>query len=233
MNKMRQWSILAGVGVLTVFVAGWFLLVSPQRTHAADLRTQATTQQQANSSLQAQVSQLQQQKNGLPAQQRLLDQIAAKVPNSPALPVLIRQLTSAARGAGVELVSLAPSTPAPVTATGTTPVTPGAAAAGPAPLAQIPLTIQVQGSYFNIESFFREVEHLSRAMMVTEFTLNPVDNAGGGSAVTGGDAAASGGGGGGKLPPGTLNGQLKAIVFESPTVSAPQATTVAPPATAK
>ena len=44
MNKMRQWSILAGVGVLAVFGAGWFLLVSPQRAHATDLRAQAATQ---------------------------------------------------------------------------------------------------------------------------------------------------------------------------------------------
>jgi Tfp pilus assembly protein PilO len=230
MNKMRQWSILAGVGVLAVFGAGWFLLVSPQRAHATDLRAQAATQQQANSTLQSQVSQLQQQKHGLPAQQRLLDQIATKVPNSPALPVLIRQLTSAARASGVELVSLAPSTPAPVVATATTAVAPSTPAAGPAPLNQIPLTIQVQGSYFNVESFFREVEHLSRAMMVTEFTLSPVNDAGSASTTT---SETTGSGGSKAAAPGALNGQLKAIVFESPTVSAPQAAAVTPPTAAK
>jgi Tfp pilus assembly protein PilO len=223
MNKMRQWSILTGVGVLAVFVAGWFLLVSPQRSSAADLHTQAATQQQANATLQSQVSQLQQQKNGLPEQQRLLEQIAAKVPNSPALPVLIRQLTTAARASGVDLVSLAPSTPAPVTST--TPVAPTAGAATPAALMQIPLTIQVDGSYFNIESFFREVEHLSRAMLVTEFSLTPVTGAGSGTTTTGGGAQAA--------APGSITGQIKATVFESPTVTAPQATTVAPPATTK
>src|SRR4051812_20714042 len=114
MEKMRQWSILTAVGVLAIFVAGWFLFVSPQRSNAADLRSQATTQQQANSALQQNVSQLEQQKRGLPEQQRLLEQIATKVPNSPALPVLIRQLTSASRAAGVDLVSLSPSAPAPV-----------------------------------------------------------------------------------------------------------------------
>jgi Tfp pilus assembly protein PilO len=220
MNKMRQWSILTGVGVLTVFVAGWFLLVSPQRSSATDLRTQAATQQQANATLQSQVSQLQQQKNGLPEQQRLLEQIAAKVPNSPALPVLIRQLTTAARASGVDLVSLAPSTPAPVTAAVPVAATTGtAAAAAPAPLMQIPLTIQVDGSYFNIESFFREVEHLSRAMLVTEFSLTPNTSAAGGAAPA--------------EAPGFITGQIKATVFESPTVTAPQTTTVAPPATTK
>src|SRR4051812_38555883 len=206
MEKMRQWSILTAVGVVAIFVAGWFLLVSPQRSSAADLHTQATTQQQANSTLQTNVNQLEAQKRGLPEQQRLLEQIATKVPGSPALPVLIRQLTSAAETAGVDLVSLAPSAPSVVASTSAATTVPTGA---PATLAQIPLKIQVTGSYFNVESFFREVEHLSRAMLVVTFDLGPgnVD----------GDAA-----------PGALSGQLDAIVFESPTVTAPQATTVAP-----
>lgn len=224
MEKMRQWTILTAAGVLAIFVAGWFLLVSPQRSNAAELRTQAVTQQQANSTLQANVSQLEQQKRGLPEQQRLLEQIATKVPNSPALPVLIRQLTAAARAAGVDLVSLSPSAPAPVaaaapatTTTGT--VTPGAA------LSQIPLAIEVSGSYFNIESFFGEVEHLSRAMLVTDFTLTPD-----GTDSTG-TPKADGGTGSGALAP--LHGAIKAIVFESPTVTAPPATTVVPTTPAK
>jgi Tfp pilus assembly protein PilO len=232
MNKMRQWSILTAVGTLAVFAAGWLLLVSPQRSHAADLRTQAGNQQQANASLQAQVNQLQQQKHDLPAQQRLLDQIAAKIPSSPALPVLIRQLTSAADDAGVDLVSLSPGVPVAVAAAAPTSVPPaGAAAAAAAPLNQIPLTIQVQGSYFNVESFFREVEHLSRAMLVQEFTLSPVG--GSGPTTTSTSAGASASGTAGSVPPGTLNGQISASVFESPTVTAPQATTAAPVAPAK
>jgi Tfp pilus assembly protein PilO len=226
MDKLRQWSILTAVGVLAIFAAGWMLLVSPQRSSASELRSQATTQQQANATLQANVSQLEQQKRGLPEQQRLLEQIATKVPNSPALPVLIRQLTSAARAAGVDLISLAPSAPAPVVAsaptgtmpTGTTPSATGTVAA-PSALSQIPLAIEVSGSYFNVESFFREVEHLSRAMLVTDFTLTP---GGGDDTKTSGSGATA---------PASLHGAIKAIVFESPTVTAPPATTVVPETT--
>src|SRR4051812_1101095 len=153
MEKMRQWSILTAVGVVAIFVAGWFLLVSPQRSSAADLHTQATTQQQANSTLRTNVNQLEAQKRGLPEQQRLLEQIATKVPDSPALPVLIRQLTTAAHAAGVDLVSLAPAAPAPVVVAAVGTVTPGATPTSGAALSQIPLTVEVTGSYFNIESF--------------------------------------------------------------------------------
>lgn len=230
MNKMRQWSILTAVGTLAVFLAGWFLLVSPQRSHAADLRTQASGQQQANSTLQSQVNQLEQQKHGLPAQQRLLDQIAAKVPSSPALPTLIRQLTSASRASGVDLVSLSPGAPAAVAAAAPTAASATAPAAA-APLQQISLAIQVRGSYFNVESFFREVEHLSRAMLVTQFTLGPASGAGGStsSSTAAGSAAATAG----AVPAGSLVGQITASVFDSPVVAAPPATSAAPVAPAK
>src|SRR3982751_17471 len=93
MQKMQQWTMLTALGVL---VAGWFLLVSPQRSHAASLRAQAVSQESANASLQSQVNQLEQQKKGLPAQQRQLNKIAARVPDNPELPALIRQLSTAA-----------------------------------------------------------------------------------------------------------------------------------------
>lgn len=231
MEKMRQWSILTAVGVVAVLALGWFLLVSPQRSHAADLRTQAASQQSANATLQSQVNQLEQQKKGLPAQQRLLDQIATKIPGDPQLPALIRQLSAAAQGANVDLVSLSPGAPALATATSApaaSSLTAGAAshASAASTLAQIPVTLQVTGSYFNVESFFAAVEKLKRAMLVTGFALTP----GGGTS----SAGSSSGGSASAQVPGTLTGQITAMVFESPTATAPtQVTPVAPVAPAK
>src|SRR3954454_15074544 len=141
MDKMRQWTLLTVVGIVAVLGAGWFLAVSPQRHHAAELRSKATAQESANVGLQNRVAQLEAQKKGLPAQQRRLNQIAAKVPDNPALPALIRQLSAAADGAGVDLVSLSPAQPVAMTATAsttavapatsTTSTTPTASAAAP------------------------------------------------------------------------------------------------------
>jgi Tfp pilus assembly protein PilO len=244
MEKMRQWSILTGVAVVAVFALGWFLLVSPQRSHAASLRSQAASQQSANATLQAQVSQLEQQKKDLPAQQRVLAQIATKIPSNPELPALIRQLSAAAQGAGVDLVSMAPSPPALVTsvastsaatltgttASGTTP----AAHAKASPLAQIPLSIQVQGSYFNLESFFAAAEKLSRAMLVTQFSMTPAGGAGSGSAPASGSSTGASTGAQHALPPGTLSATLSAVVFESPEVAtSTHVSPIAPVAPAK
>lgn len=215
MEKMRQWLLLTALGVVGILAAGWFLLVSPQHSHASSLRTQAASEQQSAAGLQSQVAQLKQQAKGEVAQQRRLAQIANQIPDNPQLPTLIRELSTAAHKAGVTLMSLAPSQPTAVTATTT--------AATTAPLAQIPIAIQVTGSYFNIESFFQATRHMDRALLVTGFTLAP---SGGGS------SSDSSGGGATAAAPNALTGQIQGVVFESPAVAQPAATTAAPaPAT--
>lgn len=223
MTRARQWSVLTAVACLAVMAAGWFVLVKPQRGHAANLRTQAAQVDQTNQTLQAQIAHLRAQAKDLPAQQRKLAEIATKVPDSPALPTLIRQLSAAADSAGVNLVSLAPGQPALVQAAAV--VRPGAPAAPAAPaasaatasapgalLAAIPLQIQVQGSYFNLEQFFSAVEGLPRAMLVSQFNAAPLAE---GSGAPGTTAAA----------PGTLNVTLTASVFMSPNGVAASTTT--------
>jgi Tfp pilus assembly protein PilO len=218
MTRARQWSVLTAVACLAVMAAGWFVLVKPQRTHAASLRSQASQVDQSNQALEAQIAHLRAQAKDLPAQQRALAKIATQVPDSPALPTLIRQLSAAADGAKVNLVSLSPGQPALVAAplavhpggttpTGTSPAAPAtgtASAAGrpAAMLASIPLQIQIQGGYFNLEKFFQALETLPRAMVVTQFTAAPLapGSSPGGTAVA----------------PGTLTVTLTASVFMSP-----------------
>lgn len=227
MSKSRQWATLTAVACLAVLAAGWFLVIKPQRAHAASLRTQAQAVQAASAGLRSQVDQLRQQQKDLPAQQKLLSQIATKVPDNPALPALIRQLSAAADGAGVSLMSLAPSAPALVDATRSTSASTSSATAtrpvvhaGAAPLAGIPLAIQVQGSYFNVVQFFSAVESLNRAMLVTGFSLTPATGGSTTPVATGAPATAATD----TLPPGTLTAAITAQVFESPQI-APAATT--------
>ena len=228
MDKMRQWTLLTVVAVVAVLGAGWFFGISKERHHAADLRSQAADQNNHNSQLQTQVAQLEQQQKGLPGQQRELNKIAAKIPDNPALPALIRQLSTAANGAGVDLVSLSPAQPVatnPATSTGVTTSTSTTATAA-APLMQIPVVIVVQGSYYNIENFFDAVEKLQRAVLVPGWQLSPAQG-------TGTVSTTSGSGSGTKvLPPDTLKGQINAVVFESPQVASAPAP-VAPVTTSK
>ena len=213
MSKSRQWATLTAVVCLAVLAAGWFLVIKPQRAHASSLRTQAHAVDAQSEQLRSQVAQLKEQQKGLPAQQKLLSQIATKIPDNPALPALIRQLSAAADGAGVNLLSMAPGQPVLAQA-GV--ATSSAATAGGSPLASIPLALNVQGSYFNIEQFFSAVESLSRAMLVTGFTVSPVDGSASGSS-----AAATNGP---TVAPGTLAASITGEVFESPVVAPVAAT---------
>lgn len=192
MDKLRQWVALTVVAMLAVLAGGWFLVIGPKRSEASDLREQAVTQEGANRLLQTKLATLKAQARDLPKQQADLAAVAAKMPDNPALPALIRSMTKAAADAGVELVALAPSAPALVAApapaapapaatppangkTATTATTPAAAApAAPAStLAQIALSITAVGGYYQVEQFFDRVEGLTRAVKVTGVQLAP------------------------------------------------------------
>ncbi|MCW2779261.1 MAG: hypothetical protein JWN17_2986 [Frankiales bacterium] len=181
MDKLKQWVALTVVGCLAILAAGWFLLVSPKKAEAEDLRTQAASQDSTNATLQTKLAMLKAQAKDLPKQQAKLAAVAAKIPENPALPALIRALDSASAEAGVELVSIAPGQPTAVTAAAaTTPVAPGAVAApagsAAGTLSSIPVAINVVGGYFEVQQFMSGLEGLSRALRVTALTLAPGAN---------------------------------------------------------
>jgi len=214
MGKAKQWIALTAVGVLAVLAASWFLLISPKRTEAADIRDLTAQQVSQNSGLQAQLVRLKQQASELPKKQAELAAVAAKIPDNPALPALVRALTKAADEAGVELVSMAPGTPTDVAVEAAVPATPvagGATSAASSPkaptsrstastaaaasagrLQSIALNLQVVGGYFQIEQFVDRLEALSRAFKTTTLKLAPGENpvkprpASGGTAVSDG-----------------------------------------------
>jgi Tfp pilus assembly protein PilO len=203
-SKMKQWVALTVVGCLALLAAGWFLLVSPKRGEAAQVRDDVNTQASTNAGLQTQLATLKAQQKTVTQQEAKLAFVAAKIPDNPALPALIRALSIAADDAGVELVSLSPGSPVAVVAAAAPAGTPvGTPAAGDATtssssstaskpvtltsagtasaataglLTSIPLTINVVGGYFQVEQFFDRLENLTRAAKVTGFTMVPGEN---------------------------------------------------------
>jgi len=195
MDKLKQWVTLTVLACLVIAAAGWFLLISPKRTEAAELRDQAAAQTDANAQLEMQLQVLKAQAKDLPKEQAKLAAVATKIPDNPALPGLIRSLMEAADGAGVELVSITPGEPvlaappepaqpvadpaaAPAAQQGpdaAAPVDPAAApAVGPAgQLAGIPIAVNVVGDYFEVQQFLAAVEELGRALRVENLQVAP------------------------------------------------------------
>lgn len=228
MDKLKQWVALTAVLIVVIVAGGWFLLIAPKHSKAADIRAQSAAQVSANLALQTQLQTLKAQAKALPQQQAKLAAVAAKIPDNPALPSLIRALSVAADDANVELLSLAPGHPAVVTApaaaTAVAPVAPvGTGAAAPAAatapgasagtLEAISVNLSVVGSYFQVEQFLDRLESLQRAMKVGNLSLslgsNPVKVAvtaptAGGTAGTVATAAA---------PSGTLAAAISGTVY--------------------
>ena len=194
MDQLKKWVTLSIVASVLIMAAGWFLAVSPKRAEAAELRLQAEQQVSANSAAATQLQVLQAKAKDLPKEQAKLAAVAAKIPDNPALPGLVRALIEAADSSGVELVSVAPGPPALVAVAapvapvdpaaapaaqqtpvdGAVPVDPAAAPVTPAgQLANIPVAINVVGDFFEIQQFMSLLETLPRALRVQDLAVTP------------------------------------------------------------
>jgi Tfp pilus assembly protein PilO len=206
MSMTRRWSLLTAVLIVGILAASWFLLVAPKRSDAAGLHAKATKQQAANDMLVQQLNQLKAQKVELPRQKAELAVMRKQIPDNPALPTLIRDLTAAGKKVGVRLQSMKPSTPVaavvaapvPVAPTGTstttgtkstaaTSTTLADAAPSTSPLYLLPLQMEITGSYFELEQFINKLEGMQRTFLLSGFDLKP----GGGAVSATGTASAT------------------------------------------
>jgi type IV pilus assembly protein PilO len=166
------WSGGAAVVAVLLVIAGWFLLISPQRSAAADLRDQTASQQAMNDQTRVKTKQLQAQFASLPERQAQLAEIKQQMPDNPALPSLIRDLSSYADSAGVTLVSVAPGTPQAETADASAqaPVAPGTK---PAPVAgtqlmSIPTVVTASGTYSELTLYLQKLQSSMRRAFLVE-----------------------------------------------------------------
>jgi len=176
MNQTRAWSFGAAVVAVLLVIAAWFVAISPQRSEAADLRDQTTAQQQSNEQLKLKTKQLQAQFASLPERQAQLAEIKQQLPDNPALPALIRDLSSHASTAGVALVSVSPGDPVP--ATPATPAAPGAGSTATArggQLLSIPTEVVASGSYADLTLYLQRLQtQMRRAFLIEGIELAPL-----------------------------------------------------------
>lgn len=189
MDAKKQWVLLTAAACLAILVGGWFVLVTPARSHAASLRTQKASVDTQVTTLRGQLHRLLEQSRTIAAKQAELDLISRQIPDNPQLPSLTRALDGAASAAGVDLVNLAPGAPvfAPVATVAPTAATPASAASaatvhpavvtpGALPveaLAMMPITLNLSGGYAEVEQFLMNLESLPRSFLVSGFTITP------------------------------------------------------------
>ncbi|GAB3675069.1 type 4a pilus biogenesis protein PilO [Angustibacter aerolatus] len=178
MTSTRTWSLGAAVLALLLVVAAWFLLISPQRSQAAELRSQTAQQRDHNQSIELKTAQLKAQYASLSDREKDLAVIRRQLPDSAALPSLIRDLSVQAGVAGVDLVSVTPAAP--------TPYTPGAAAGAATTTAAAPATglqaiqtgVVASGTYAELNLYLMKLQKsIARAYLLDTVSLAPLDGA--------------------------------------------------------
>jgi Tfp pilus assembly protein PilO len=216
----RNELVLAAIGALLVLVAAIMLLVRPTRQATADANTQRDTAIGESQALRDQIKALEALK---PKQAELKAKASlakAEFPATPALPALVDALQDAASLSGVDLGTVAPSTPKAST---TSPL-----------LAEITTTVNVSGGYFEIQDFLVRLENLvkgsdpgriePRSVLIDSVNLTSAsEGATGDSAAAPTDASA---------PADELAGSIVLTVFQLAQSSGTSSTPAAPAASA-
>ena len=175
---MRASPPLFGViAALVIAVAFYFLLYKPASEEQARVEAETATLENQQRTLEQQIAQLRdieaRQVEINAAKARLLEYI----PNGPAQPSVIRHFQSTADASGAEIASVTfgePTVPDP--AAGAVPAdtgTPGTT------LANIPVTMTLEGGYFQTVDFFRRMEvDVPRAVLVQTIDVGEEEDAG-------------------------------------------------------
>ncbi len=202
-TRTSRWTALTALVCLALVAVTWFFLVSPRRADAAEVREQTEAAQSQNDALELQIAQLKAQFAELPEKKAELAAVYAQMPAGAAMPQLVRSLDEIARSSSVTLNEVTPGAatllappapaagaaegPAPTGAAGETGAAssdPAAAAGAPAAasgprVVAIPITVAVEGGYFQTVNFLKKLQtEIPRVFLVTSLKItNPQDTA--------------------------------------------------------
>ena len=167
LDGAKKWYAAAALASVLVLLAGWFLLVSPQRQSAEDIGLQADAAVENNANLQTKINALKVQYTTLPSLQKQLAVVQAHMPATPNLARLLSSLSAAATASGVKLVSVIPANPVALNAGAQ--VDSGLAAPGGVQV--IGVNVTVSGPFTNTRLFLTSLEAMPRAFLVTGLAI--------------------------------------------------------------
>jgi type IV pilus assembly protein PilO len=160
----RNILILGLLGIVILVIGFYFLLLSP-------LLGRLNEQAQARDDKQAQLAQVQQEVNQLeeirrnsPEIERQLLELSKRIPTQPQIPTFVVQVQEIADASGVTQLSVEPGD--------------AAAPAGGGDYQVIPVTMQFNGTYDEMQDFLLRMRNLARLVAVTDVSycrVNPID----------------------------------------------------------
>jgi len=157
----RNLLILGSLGIVVLIIIFYFLLLSPL---LGNLKEQA----QARDDKQAQLEQVQQEVNELeavrrnsPEIERQLLELSKRIPTQPQIPTFVVQVQEIAGASGVTQLLVEPGDAAPP--------------AGGGDYQVIPVTMQFNGTYDEMQDFLLRMRNLARLVTVTDVSYCRVE----------------------------------------------------------
>ena len=168
----RDRIVIMVVLALAAVAAGWFLVLSPKRSQASSLGTQITSEQSQLSAAQQQVAAGMSARKAFAGQYAQLAKLGEAVPPDDDIPSLIYQVQSAAQAAHVTFRGLQLSAGGSSSSSSGSSSSGSSSKSGQAAASQLPpgasvgqaglpteqFTITLSGNYFNLSSFFNQLE---------------------------------------------------------------------------
>jgi Tfp pilus assembly protein PilO len=173
LRSVAATKILGGVALLAIAAGGWLVVLSPQTSELADVRTRIEATREQNETLRQEFVRLEAQRKQLPATRATARALAALFPPTADQPTLFKAITTAATRAGIaadDVTELTAEAPVAGASGGSDQAQlPGAAAESD--LAGQAVTVTVQGDFDEIQRLAENLEDLPRAYLVSSLTL--------------------------------------------------------------
>jgi Tfp pilus assembly protein PilO len=185
----RRTLIFGAVAAVAV-VALWFLAFwGPRGRALSDARERREQAESRRSQLQTEIDRLRAAQRDEPAKTARLEALRTAIPDDPNLAQFILDANDAANRAGIDFISIAPALPtagsgtpaaAPATTTttaaGAAPAAESPAAGAPSPTAgalpaDVKLSLQIRGGYFQVLDFLNRLEDLPRLVVTDGVTV--------------------------------------------------------------
>jgi len=162
MSRQDRNVLILGILAIVILVIGYyFLLLSPllQRLNEqADARDQKQAQLEQ---LQQDVDELEDIRRRSPEIERQLLELSKRVPTQPQIPTFVVQVQEIADASGVTQLSVEPGDPAPP--------------AGGGDYQVVPVTMQFNGTYDEMQDFLLRTRNLARLVTVTDVSYCRVE----------------------------------------------------------
>jgi type IV pilus assembly protein PilO len=144
MSRLRgkEIYVIAGLVAVVIIVAWYFLLLKPTRSEIGRLDDQISQEQTNLAQSNQEVARLEQYKKTAPQSRADIVRLSKALPGSESVPSLLVELGKTASSSGVQMVNFSRGTTQPGT-----------------PFGIQTVTLQVEGTYFDLEDFFYRLEN--------------------------------------------------------------------------